>query len=329
MTEQVTRRKLIPLLGTLGACLLTMALPSTKALAQVPPGLVQFIDLKCYRITGPDGAPLPPLNVDLQLDHLNPVLRQLSLPPEQVTLLEPFQLCVPVAKNGEIPPPVVLDFVRFIDLKCYNVVDATTGLPGDPLNLDLVLDHLNPVLRRLGAPPEPVTLFEPQKLCVPVAKNGILPPPSPPEIFALISFIDQKCYNIAGAPLNVGLLLDHLNPALRDRPDVPPRESVLTADAQQLCVPVTKNQLSPPPPVADTVSQIDLKCYAITNVDGFPLPPLGISLVLSHLNPVLREMPGVPANEQVVVQEPQQLCVPVQKSLPPPPAAGLFKNVST
>ena len=77
----------------------------------------------------------------------------------------------------------------------------------------------------------------------------------------------------------------------------------------------------PPPPVTPTVEQIDLKCYAITNSDGFPLPPLGLPLVLSHLNPVLRQIPGVPPEEQVVVQEPQQLCVPVQKSLPPPPSA--------
>jgi hypothetical protein len=137
-------------------------------------------------------------------------------------------------------------------------------------------------------------------------------------VIQFVSFIDQKCYNITGEPLNLPLVLSHLNPLLRELP----RESVLAADAQQLCVPVTKNQMPPPPPVAPVVSDLDLKCYAITNSDGFPLPPLGLPLVLTHLNPVLQQMTEVPQEEQVVVQEPQQLCVPVRKLLPPPPLGG-------
>jgi len=320
-TSKGIRRELFSLLGMLGAFLLVIVLLPTTAQAQVPPEVVAFIDLKCYGITGPDGLPLPPLNVPLQLDHLNPLFQQMvpPLPPENVLVFDPVQLCVPVAKNGVVPPQEVLDFVRFLDLKCYNILDPTTGGPLPPLGLDLIVTHLNRVLIGLGAQPEFVTMFEPQKLCVPVAKNGVLPPPGS-LAFDFVSFVDQKCYNIAGARLNLPLNLLHLNPVLRDRTDVPPTEDVFVADAQQLCVPVKKNQLPPPTPVVDAVSNLDLKCYAITDVFGGPLPPLGITLTLTHLNPVLRSMPTVPPDEFVVVQEPQQLCVPVSKSLPPPPA---------
>src|SRR5262249_13750017 len=179
-------------------------------------------DLKCYEIFG------EPLNLQLRLDHLNPVLVGLGVPPEVVTVLEPQQLCVPVAKNGDFPPPEVLSTVQFIDQKCYNIV-------GGPLGLGLHLDHLNPVLQALGAPPEDVILQQPQQLCVPVAKNGRFPPP---EVLSIIRSIDQKCYNIEGNSLNLPLHLDHLNPVLQEL-GAPP-EDVTVGFPQQLCVPVRK-----------------------------------------------------------------------------------------
>jgi len=127
--------------------------------------LVQWIDQKCYRIDPPI-----PLGIPLVLDHLNPVLRELGAPPEYVRVMEPLQLCVPVAKNGVFPPEDVLPLVQWIDQKCYRI------FPPIPLNIPLQLDHLNPVLVEMGLPSEQVLLQEPEKLCVPVAKNEVFPP---------------------------------------------------------------------------------------------------------------------------------------------------------
>jgi hypothetical protein len=52
------------------------------------------------------------------------------------------------------------------------------------------------------------------------------------------------------------------------------------------------------------VDFLDLRCYQIANQ-----PPLNLTLRLDHLNPVLSGLPF----ETVVLQSPQQLCVPVQK----------------
>ncbi len=76
---------------------------------------------------------------------------------------------------------------------------------------------------------------------------------------------------------------------------------------QQLCAPVKKNGMSPPPLDLRVIEQIDLKCYGIEG------DPLGLPQKLFHLNPVF---PSTIGPEDVLVQEPQQLCVPVAKSLP-------------
>jgi len=110
--------------------------------------IVEQIDLKCYKIRG------EPLDIVLQLDHLNPVLREMGLPPEVVRVMEPEHLCVPVAKNGQIPPDQILQIIQWLDLKCYRIE------PAEPLNIDLRLDHLNPVLRQMGLPPEFVRVGE-------------------------------------------------------------------------------------------------------------------------------------------------------------------------
>jgi hypothetical protein len=193
--------------------------------------LVQYIDLKCYSIQRSN-----PLNMPLLLDHLNPVLRQMGLPPEQVQVLDSEQLCVPVAKEGVIPPDDVLPVIEQIDQRCYRIE------PRIPLDLPLHLDHLNPVLQDLGVPPEDVIVREPLQLCVPVAKNGQFPPG---EIRRLVQFIDQKCYRIEPQePLDLPLHLDHLNPVFRQL-GVPP-EDVVLREPQKLCVPVAKNQQFPP-----------------------------------------------------------------------------------
>jgi hypothetical protein len=295
-------------LRVLGVWLVCSAVTPSSAQAQIPPSVLPYIDLKCYGITDPDGNPLPPAFVPLHLDHLNPLFQELGAPPEDVLLLDPFQLCVPVAKNGVIPPPAALEFIQYIDLKCYNFETDPT-----PLGLPMLLTHLNPVLHELAQ--EAVVVQDPQKLCVPVAK--VLPDGTPffppPPVRQSVQFIDQKCYGItdtAGNPLppiGFPLHLDHLNPALL-RWGAPP-EDIFLQDPRQLCVPVAKNGVFPPPddPV---ISQIDFKCYGVTDAFGGTPPPLGLPQVLFHLNPVLQTL----SPEQVLIQEPQQLCVPVQKS---------------
>jgi hypothetical protein len=62
------------------------------------------------------------------------------------------------------------------------------------------------------------------------------------------------------------------------------------------------------------VDFLDLRCYQIANQ-----PPLNLTLRLDHLNPVLSGLPF----EIVVLQNPQQLCVPVQKNTNVPPADTL------
>ncbi len=137
------------------------------ARAQPIRSLVEMIDLKCYRIEGDVHS----LDFRLRLDHLNPVLREMGLPPQQVIVREPQQLCVPMAKNLRIPPGDVLRPIQFLDLKKYSIdSDIQT------LDLPLHLDHLNPVFREFGMPPEDEILREPQQLGVPVAKNGMFPP---------------------------------------------------------------------------------------------------------------------------------------------------------
>lgn len=47
---------------------------------------------------------VPSLDLQLRLDHLNPVFQRFQIPPEFVIVREPQQLGVPVAKNGLFPP---------------------------------------------------------------------------------------------------------------------------------------------------------------------------------------------------------------------------------
>src|SRR6266849_6791511 len=120
------------------ACLLLLALLLVPAMlhAQLPVSPRRFVDNldeRCYQITD------PPLNLALRLDHLNPLFVQMHLPFENVTLLSPQQLCVPVKKNNIIPPADTLPFIQYLDWKCY-------GIQGTALNLPLTLTQLNPVM---------------------------------------------------------------------------------------------------------------------------------------------------------------------------------------
>jgi hypothetical protein len=131
---------------------------------------------------------------------------------------------------------------------------------------------------------------------------------------AFVRNLDVRCYKIPNQPrLGVNLRLDHLNPALVGMGL--PFEQVDVAEPQELCVPVYKNGIQPPATVFPFIRFLDWKCYGITG------PSLNLPLNLNQLNPVITNILGATAN--IVVREPQQLCVPVQKNNSVPPAAVL------
>lgn len=138
---------------------------------KVPPAdvlkLIQWLDVKCYRVEARQ-----PVGGNIWLTHLNPLLANGVAEPATIVGPTAIQLCVPVAKNQRVPPPDVLRYIQYSDDLCY-------ALKGDPLNRNLKLTHLNPVLIAMGLPPEYVFVGESQKLCVPVAKNGNFPPGIP------------------------------------------------------------------------------------------------------------------------------------------------------
>jgi hypothetical protein len=125
--------------------------------------LVQELDVKCYRAENTSTV-----TKNITLTHLNPVLAGIA--PEVSTVGVPQQLCVPVIKNQRKPPTTILPYVQFADVLCYRA-------SGAPLGQNLSLRHINPLMTTL--PVENVFIGSSLKLCVPVAKNGVLPPGNP------------------------------------------------------------------------------------------------------------------------------------------------------
>jgi hypothetical protein len=195
---------------------------------------IQYVDWKCYAISGPS------LDLPLHLDHLNPVIAGMFGSSDDVVVRQPQQLCVPVSKNDQVVPPAVLHLVQFLDVKCYGV-DATTKVFG---TIDLT--HLNPLFAKI--PKETATIVGPtaNQLCVPVAKNGKTPPS---DILPIIQYSDVLCYPLNGLPLNMQLKLTHLNPVLIGLGAQP--EDVMVGNSDKLCVPVAKEGNFPPDATTD------------------------------------------------------------------------------
>jgi len=262
------------------------ALPSPQALES-------SLDLECYRTPGPS------LDLTVNLTHLNPVLIGLGLPAHPVILRELAQTCVPVRKNTTPPAPAALPYVRQIDFACYRV-DAQPLANPVPLNLT----HLNPVLANL--PAHNVALTRPAQLCVPVAKNGVLPPE---PVLALARFVDVECWEVeaqAHPQFTVGLT--QLNPQLTG---IAPHTMTLATSPRQLCVPVRKNAQAIPPAILNDVRWIDLEKFAAApNVAIAP-----VNVELDHLNPLFANLPPV----HVVLEQAVGLLVPVAKNGAIPP----------
>lgn len=263
-----------------------LALPS-------PLRFVSSLDLECFR-TNPHMLTLPG---PLTLSHLNPVLSAQApwtVPP---TIGPRMQLCSPVAKNGVLPPPEVLEFIRYIDLACYRI-------PGPAINVPLVLSHLNPLLTDL--PRRQVVAMFPEQLCLPVIKNNSVPPP---EVLGLLRYIDLVCYREAPQqPLGINLRLTQLN---RELGQIPVTE-VAVGPNRQLCVPVRKNNQPIPVNIMQIIRWIDLEKFDITTPTAFP----PINLQLRHVNPLLTGLPTEPAQ----LQARWQLALPVAKNGYIPPA---------
>lgn len=274
-----------------------LILPAVVMAQGLPPvaGFVRNLDVRCYDI--PHQAPI---NLPLQLDHLNPLFIEKGFPPEHVILQEPQQLCVPVAKNNVMPGPNVLPFIRFVDWKCY-------GIEGPSLDYSLRLDHLNPVIQEMFGPSIEVVVREPEQLCVPVMKNNAVPPPA---VRQLVQWLDVKCYRVEPAFDTAGpITLTHLNPLFAATVGEP---ADITGPPNQLCVPVAKNRTYPPDTVRNHIAYSDVLCYPLKGL------PLNRQLQLRHLNPVLNRL-GLPM-EDVWVSESEELCVPVAKNGMFPPA---------
>jgi hypothetical protein len=260
-----------------------LALPTPKA-------FVSYVDLECFK-TNPY---TPPLSTPITLTHLNPVLAQ--LPTWSTTLGVRSQLCAPVAKNNAMPPTGVLDFVRYLDLSCYQITGPTVNFP-------LTISHLNPLLVNL--PRQGVTMGAPTQLCVPVTKNNVMPPA---EVLSLVRFVDLACF-VTTPPVSLGisLQLTQLNPVLTG---IQPAVVGVNVN-RQLCVPVRKNGQQIPTDVLNIVRWLDLEKYDITT----PALPTPVNLTLRHINPLLAGLPAEPAQ----LTGASQLALPMAKNgvLPP------------
>jgi hypothetical protein len=280
-----------------GSLLVLGAVASGEAGAQgLPPPatLVSSLDLECYKTAG------PALNQQLTLTHLNPVLIAHGLQPHQVVVRDLAQTCVPVRKNNAVLPPAAAAIVSQVDLACYNI-DANPL----PMAQPLALTHLNPVLA--GLPVHQVTLTRPRQLCVPVAKNNVLPPDN---VLAFVRYVDLECYDTdPGAHPAFNVLLDQLNPQLQGIPD---HWMSLTDSPRQLCVPVRKNNQAIPQDVLSRLQWLDLERFRATPT--VTIAP--VNLWLRHLNPLFAGLPQV----NVTLDEARGLMVPVAKDGAMPPA---------
>lgn len=279
------RASLTPLLAAVGLFC------AARAEAQPTPlQLAQQIDLECRHAQG-----APPPADDLFIRQLNPVIKNQNLLPNQNAELGPLEeVCVPVAKNNVIPTQPARDIIRAVDLACYKAT-------APKVDRWLIASHLNPVLGNL--PPELVHLTQLEQVCVPVAKNGVVPPE---PVRKVAEHMDFACYGLEQptSDANRDLTLTHLNPVLVDMGLAP--HNARMERARQLCVPIGKQQQPIPDGVQRLVSWVDFLKYNLT--PAAPLAP--IPLTLRHLNPLFAGRPSFP----VVLLGQPRLLVPVAKN---------------
>lgn len=280
------------------AAILTSALSNAQP---TPKDFVSQLDFECRQAT----ATPPPVD-HLNIRQLNPVL-QGKLDNGEVQLGPLKEVCVPVAKNGNIPSQAALSYIRWLDLACY---EAHGPDEFEPVNLT----HLNPVLSQL--PAEDVTIARISQVCVPVAKNLQQPPD---QALQLARYFDLGCYELEepSSPAMTDLTLSHLNPVIRNM-GLPDRD-VHMRRARELCVPIAKEQQQLPAEIEEFVIWSDFLKYNIRPEQPIPMLPL----MLTHLNPLFQG--AAPFNVSLspsipwLPQTHPRLMVPVAKngSIPP------------
>jgi hypothetical protein len=284
-------------LAAAAAGLTTLWAGAARAQVQPPSPyeLASALDLECRPAQGVAPAP------QVFIRQLNPVLQN-RLPNQMANLGALEQVCVPVAKNGQIPGPRALPMAARIDLACYRAAAA-------PVDVDVTLSHLNPVLA--GLPEEDVHLVNLQQVCVPVNKNDS---ELPPAIKQAASFFDFACYELAEATSSADktLVLSHLNPVIQAMQL--PNRTVEMKRAKQLCVPIAKNNEVVPPAIRDIVQWVDFLKYRIDVLGAVPVPPL--PLWLTHLNPLFAGLDRFPV---ILTNQDLRLMVPVAKDGHIPP----------
>jgi hypothetical protein len=199
----------------------------------------------------------------------------------------------PLAATEAPPLPSPRAFVSGLDLECYKS-------EGQPPVDELGIRQLNPVLKGT-LPNQRIKLHEMVQTCLPVSKDHVTPPD---EVLRFISQVDLACYRAEADPVDVPVNLKHLNPVLKDLPDV----NVRLKELKRFCSPVRKNHADIPDPVRRLIRHIDLACYRFEEAT----PSANRNLWLSHLNPVVKEF-GFP-DRFVELERSHQLCVPVGKN---------------
>ena len=281
--------------------LLPSLVAAPLAAAQPTPwSVVSQLDLECHRVEDPTGPPAR----QLWISQLNPEL-QGKLPNQLIKLGRLEDVCVPVAKNQQVPSPDALAINRWIDLACY-------AAKAEPVSAQVRLDHLNPVLQHL--PTESVKLVQLEQLCVPVRKR---PSKLPPQVEQIVRHVDVACYSLEERTkdVQVPLRTTHLNPVIRQM-QLPDRRGRLRS-ANQLCVPVSKGGQNPPSFALQYVRYMDFLKYDFRPTNAADVPPFTepIPLKLDHLNPLFAGQPPFGA----VLRAPVRLLVPVAKNKNWPP----------
>lgn len=125
-----------------------------------------------------------------------------------------------------------------------------------------------------------------------------------------VTGLDLECFATPGGALNFQLTLSHLNPVLVAAGL--PAHGVVIRELVETCVPVMKNNVSPPSTAFPFIQHVDFACFRL-DAQALANPFL---LNLRHLNPVLT---GQPAHN-VRMTQPDELCLPVIKNGVQPPA---------
>jgi hypothetical protein len=263
---QRTSRKCQPLFLLAAGLALGVA---SGADAQTPFDFVSQLDFECRPAAGPSFID------ELRIRQLNPVL-QGHLPNQRTKVGELEEVCVPVAKNFQVPTQPALKFIRALDLACYRAT-------AEPVDVDVDLSHLNPVLSFL--PDEAVTMKQLAQVCLPVSKNNTLPDDE--QVLQMMRHFDMACYDLEQptSAANTNLWLTHLNPVIQALAFGP--HLVQMERARRLCVPIGKEEQPVPAGVRTRVEWSDFLKYTLSPVTPYPAIPLW----LRHLNPLFVWVP--------------------------------------